>query len=309
MDTFEKFLNKTGEIGYVKRISSAIVFCDGLPSVQLSEIVIFENGEIGQVFSSGKDLVEIIIFSKGYIKVGNKVARTGQTLKISLGDYLLGVSVSPLDLITFEESEKKDITKTIEADPPGIDKRKNIDKSFETGVTIVDLMLPLGKGQKELLIGDRKAGKTLFVLQNVLTQAKKGTICIYCAIAKKRTDVLLFQKFVKDNKIEDKVVIIISYPDDNAGLIYLSPYVAITIAEYFRDKGLDVFVALDDLTAHAKYYREISLLAGRFPAGIHILGISFIFIQGFWNGQGISFLLMIKASLPNHQLPVCQLPR
>ncbi len=258
-------MNKTGEIGYVKRISNAIVFCDGLPSVHLSEIVIFENGEIGQVFSSGRDLVEIIIFSKGYIKVGTRVARTGQTLKISLGDHLLGVTASPLDLITFDENAPEGTTKTIEFDPPGIDKRKNIDKHFETGVTVVDLMLPLGKGQKELVIGDRKTSKTLFVLQSVLTQAQKGTICVYCAIAKKRTDVLYFQQFIKDNKIEDKVVVVVSYPDDPSGIVYLSPYIAMTIAEYFKDKGQDVFIAFDDLTAHAKYYREISLLAGRFP--------------------------------------------
>lgn len=265
MDTFEEFLNITGEIGYVKRISNAIVFCDGLPSVHLSEIVIFENGEIGQVFSSGRDLVEIIIFSKGYIKVGTKVARTGQTLKISLGDHLLGVTASPLELITFDEKDIGSTTKTIEIDPPGIDVRKNINKNFETGVTIVDLMLPLGMGQKELIIGDRKTSKTQFVLQSIFTQAQKGTICIYCAIAKKRTEVLSFQKFVKERNIENKVITIVSYPDDPAGTIYLSPYVAMTVAEYFKDKGLNVLVAFDDLTAHAKYYRELALLAGRFP--------------------------------------------
>lgn len=265
MDKFEEFLNKTGEIGYVKRISNAIVFCDGLPNIHLSEIVIFENGEIGQVFSSGRDLVEIVIFSKGYIKVGSKVARTGQTLKISVGEHFLGALVSPLDLISFEDGDTVNVTKSIEVDPPGIDKRRNIDKPFETGVSIVDLMLPLGKGQKELIIGDRKTNKTQFLLQNVLTQAQKGTICVYCAIAKKRTDVLFFQNFIKENNISDKVVIVASYPDDPPGIVYLSPYVAMTISEYFKDKGIDVFVALDDLTAHAKYYREISLLAGRFP--------------------------------------------
>ncbi len=264
MDTFEKFLNRNGEIGYVKRISSSIVFCDGLPGAMLLEVVIFENGEVGQVFSTGKDLVEIIILSKGYIKVGTKVARTGQTLKITLGSQLFGGILSPLDLISFEDSGNIE-SRTIETDPPGIDKRKNIDKAFETGVTIVDLMTPLGMGQRELVIGDRKTNKTQFILQSVLTQAQKGTICVYVAIAKKRTDVLLFKKFIKENKIEDRVVVIASYPDDPSGLVYITPYVAMTTAEYFKDTGHDVYIALDDLTAHAKYYREISLLAGRFP--------------------------------------------
>lgn len=265
MDTFEEFLNKTGEIGFVRRISSSIVFCDGLPGVKLSEVVIFENGEVGQVFSTGSDLVEIIIFSKGYIKMGTKVARTGQTLKIALGDHLFGNISSPPNLITFEENDNDINNRTIDNEPPGIDKRRNIDKPFETGITMVDLMVPLGMGQRELVIGDRKTNKTQFILQSVLTQAQKGTICVYAAIAKKRTDVILFNKFIKNNKIEDKVITIASYPDDPAGLIYLTPYIAMTIAEYYKDKGKDVYIALDDLTAHAKYYREISLLAGRFP--------------------------------------------
>jgi len=261
---FELFLNANGEIGYVKRISSSIVFCDGLPGVKLSEIVIFENDEIGQVFSTGRNLVEIIVISKGYIKVGTKVARTGQTLKISVGDGLFGNIVSPPDIISFGDNGSDDL-RLIEIEPLGIDKRKSIDKSFETGVTIVDLMMPLGMGQRELVIGDRKTNKTQFILQSILTQAQKGTICVYAAIGKKRTDVILFDKFIKDNKIQDKVITIASYPDDPSGLIYITPYIAMTIAEYYKDKGRDVFIALDDLTAHAKYYREISLLAGRFP--------------------------------------------
>ena len=265
MDTFENFLNKTGEIGYVKRISSSIVFCDGLPGVKLLEVVVFENGEIGQVFSTGDNVVEIILLSRGYIRVGTKVARTGHTLKIMIGDNLFGNVVSPPDIVTFEEEETGS-ARSIESDPPGIDVRKNISKPFETGVTIVDLMLPLGMGQRELIIGDRKTNKTQFILQSILTQAQKGgTVCVYAAIAKKRTDVIEFNKFLKENKIEDKVITIASYPDDPSGIVYLTPYIAMTIAEYYRDKGYDVFVPLDDLTAHAKYYREISLLAGRFP--------------------------------------------
>lgn len=261
---FEIFLNATGEIGYVRRISSTIVFCDGLPGAKLSEVVIFENGEVGQVFSTNKDSIEIIVLSKGYIKVGTKVARTGQTFKINIGEHLFGNVISPTDLITFEE-DGKSTGRTIESEPLGIDRRKNISKPFETGVTLVDLMLPLGMGQRELVIGDRKTNKTQFIFQSILTQAQKGTICVYAAIAKKRTDVILFNKFTKDNKIDGKIITVASYADDPSGLIYLTPYIAMTIAEYFRDRGEDVYLCLDDLTAHAKYYREISLLAGRFP--------------------------------------------
>ncbi len=265
MSAFEKFLDQNGEVGFVKKVSSQIIICDGLPGIKLTEVVIFEDGEMGQVFSIARDFVEIILLSKGYIRVGTRVARTGQNLKIALGDHLFSSLLSPLDIISLEEDKKGFETKTIDTSPPGIDVRKNINKPFETGVTIVDLMLPLGMGQRELVIGDRKTNKTQFILQSLLTQAKKGTICIYCAIAKKRTDVISFMKFIKENDISEKVVAIAAYPDDPAGLVYLSPYIAMTIAEYYKDRGRDVFIALDDLTAHAKYYRELSLLAGRFP--------------------------------------------
>lgn len=261
---FDTFLNSTGEIGYVKRISSSIIFCDGLPGVKLNEIVVFENGELGQVFSTGQNMVEIITLSKGNIKVGTKAARSGQTLKISITDQMFGNIYSPSDLINFEDKDGRE-RRTIETEPPGINVRKSIDRPFETGVTIVDLMTPLGMGQRELVIGDRKTNKTQFILQCVLTQAAKGTVCIYAAIGKKRTDVIQFEKMIKDSHLESKVISIASYPDDPSGIVYLTPYIAMTIAEYFKDKGHDVFVALDDLTAHAKYYREISLLAGRFP--------------------------------------------
>ena len=147
----------------------------------------------------------------------------------------------------------------------GIEHREKITETFETGVSVVDLMVPLGKGQRELVLGDRKVGKTEFLLQTMLTQAKNGAVCIYAAIGKKKLDIKKAEDFVVKNHIQNSTVIMSSSSTDPLGIIYITPYAAMTLAEYFRDNGYNVFLILDDLFTHAKFYREISLVGKRFP--------------------------------------------
>lgn len=130
---------------------------------------------------------------------------------------------------------------------------------------MVDLLVPLGKGQRQLVIGDRKTGKTSFLRQTILKQAKLGTICIYAAIGKKKTDIKKVESYFKNAGIADQTVIVAAGSEDPSGTIYLAPYAAMTLAEYFRDEGHDVLVVLDDLFTHAKFYREIMLIGRRFP--------------------------------------------
>jgi F-type H+-transporting ATPase subunit alpha len=267
MVQFKDYLNKTKEIGYVEKVSSSIIYVRGLPEVRTAELVIFETGQIGQVYSLTTDYVEVLLLTKGIVAIGTKVARTNETLKIGVGDYLLGKTLNPLA----QPIDGKDITekpseyRLVDINPPGINLRKNIDKPFETGVTIVDLVTPLGKGQRELVIGDRKTNKTQFLLQVLYSQAIKGTVCIYTAIAKRKLDIIMIKNFLANSSINQNTILLASSPDEVPGLIFLTPYTAITIAEHFRDQGRDVLIILDDMTAHAKYYREISLLAERFP--------------------------------------------
>lgn len=263
---FEDYLNKVGEVGYVEEMMHSIVYVSGLPNAHPSESVVFENGNFGQVFSMTKDRVEVLVLGNKPIKVGMKLTRTDNMLQIPVSDDFMGRMIDPLGLPIDGGKPIKAATYTaIDTQPHGMVGRKQAEKALETGVTIVDLVVPLAKGQRELVIGDRKTGKTEFLLQTILSQARKGTVCIYSVIGQRMQDIKDRYQFFKDNQIMDKVIIIATSSSDTSGLIYITPFAAMTVAEYYRDKGFDVLLILDDMTTHARIYREISLLARRFP--------------------------------------------
>ena len=266
MKDLSYYLEKAQEIGFVEQIIHSVIYASGLPKVRPYELVVFEGGQVGQVISLSEDLVEILLLSKVNVRVGEKVARTETYLTVGVGEALLGKTVDALGNLISGRTPKTALSqRPLVTTPLGIGYRKNIDKSFETGVSIVDLAIPLGKGQRELVIGDRKSGKTLFLQQVVLAQAAKGTICIYASIAKRWFDTVSTAQFFRNYGVEKQVIMVVSGPAEAPGLVFMTPYTAMTIAEYFRDQGKDVLVVLDDMTAHAKYYREITLAARRFP--------------------------------------------
>ena len=264
---FNNYLEDTGEVGYVELVTPPLVYVDGLPGVRPGEVVLFESGQFGEVKSINNTLVEVVVFSKDTAKVGTRVVRTGSLLHVPVGMELLGHSVDPLGNSIYPQKPVPPISeKRITNNPaPGIEARKKITQPLITGVTVVDLMMPLGKGQRELIIGDRKIGKTNFILQTMLSQAKKGSICIYAGIGKKMIDIKKVESFVEKHSIRDKTVIMVSSASSSLGLMHLTPYSAMTLAEYYKDAGHDVLLVLDDLSTHAKFYREISLIARRFP--------------------------------------------
>src|SRR5258708_6500429 len=231
------------------------------------EIIIFETGEAGVILSMSREQVEILLLSQSTIKAGTRVTRTGAKQEMPVGFELLGKAVNPFGqpLNTSQTIEKPKVSRPIDISPSGINTRKRIEQSFETGVTLVDMLIPLGKGQRQLLIGDRKTGKTSFLYQTILKQASLGTICIYPGIGKKTTDIKRVESFFHTTGIENNTVIIATSSEDPAGVIYLTPYAAMALAEYFRDEGHDVLVVMDDLFTHAKFYREIMLIGRRFP--------------------------------------------
>ncbi|MGH7204002.1 MAG: F0F1 ATP synthase subunit alpha [Candidatus Levyibacteriota bacterium] len=267
MKNFQFYLTTTEEVGFVEACNHAIVYANGLPQTKLQEIVMFETGELGVVLGLNRDQVEILLFSRYAVKAGTRITRTGRTQEMPVGFELLGQTINPfghpLDIGKAIEPPK--LARPIDIDPSGINTRKRITAPFETGVTMVDLLVPLGKGQRQLVIGDRKTGKTSFLYQTILKQAKLGTICIYAAIGKKKTDIKKVENFFKSAGIANNTVIVAAGSEDPAGVIYLTPYAAMTLAEYFRDEGHDVLVVLDDLFTHAKFYREIMLIGRRFP--------------------------------------------
>lgn len=267
MKSFQQYLTITEEIGFVEACNQSIVHASGLPNATLQEIVMFETGELGVILSMSRDQAEILLLSKYSVKGGTRVTRTGNKQEMPVGFELLGKTVNPFGhpLDVSKTIEKPKISRPIDISPTGINTRKRIEKSFETGVTLVDMLIPLGKGQRELVIGDRKTGKTSFLYQTILKQASMGTICIYAGIGKKKTDIKKIETFFHDSGIEDNTVIIATSSEEPAGVTYLTPYAAMTLAEYFRDEGHDVLVVMDDLFTHAKFYREIMLIGRRFP--------------------------------------------
>lgn len=266
-EKFEESLKNTGEVGSVQKVSYPICYADGLPSAFPYELVMFETGEFGQVSSASPDYVEILSFSPHPIDIGARVARTGKALEVPVGEALLGTSVDPLGRSLYKSKPVGPFSefRGIETVPLGIEHREKITEPLVTGVSIVDMMVPLGKGQRELVIGDRKTGKSSFLLQTLLNQANQGTICIYAAIGKKKTDIRHIEAFLEKNNLGDRSFIVASSSTDSAGIIYLTPYAAMTMAEYFKDQGKNVLIILDDLSIHAKFYREISLLGKNFP--------------------------------------------
>lgn len=264
---FSSSLASTGEFGVVERIYGPIVVVAGLPNARINEIVIFQTGQMGEVFSLDQYSAQVLVFSKQDLNIGTKVIRTGRFLTTPVGDELLGTIIDPLGnpIINQNAYKKTSEEREIDIPPLGILERVRVKSPFLTGVAIVDIMTPLGKGQKELVIGDRKTGKSSFLLATIKNQTKLGTIAIYTAIAKKQSDIKMIQNFFEKEKIIDKTIIVATTSHDAPALIYLTPYAAMTMAEYFRDQGRDVLIVFDDLSTHAKFYREISLLAKKFP--------------------------------------------
>jgi F-type H+-transporting ATPase subunit alpha len=211
--------------------------------------------------------VEVLVLSKKLIVVGARVTRTGQKLAVEVGEWILGKTVDVMGRqIQGSDTVRTDnVLKSVDVTPRGIVGRRKITRQLVTGVIMVDMMIPVGHGQRELVMGDRKTGKSYLLWQVILSQAKLGSVCIYAAVGKKRTEIAKAADFFLEHKVADNTVVVATSSEDSAGEIYLCPYTAMSIAEYFRDLGRDVLLVLDDMSTHAKFYRELSLLSRKFP--------------------------------------------
>jgi len=260
MNDFNKYLDKVGEVGVVDEVVQSLARVSGLPGAKVGEMIVFETGEMGQVSALLVEQVEVLVFARTSVRVGTRVTRTNEPLKIPVGEAMLGKLVDGLgrggDGV---EMRNVDVT------PEGITTRKKVNKPMETGVTVVDLLVPIGWGQRELVMGDRKTGKTHLILQAILTQARLGQVCIYTLVGKDKAEIKKSQEFFVKHGVAKNVITVATSSNDSLGEIFKCPYTAMTIAEYFKDKGRNVLVVFDDMTAHAKFYRELALLARRFP--------------------------------------------
>lgn len=265
--SFEYCLKHIGEIGEVVEGKKSLVKVKGLPGAVIGEGVTFETEDHGRVMSLGRETVDVLVFSQTPIKPTTKVARSGNLLSLSAGDGILGHTINTLGHLLSGHRHKSELPEKlpIEIRPAGITARRRVSRLFETGILNVDLLVPLGFGQKELVIGDRKTGKTQLLLKTVLSQAGQGTVCIWCAIGKRKQEIKMIEEFLEKHNVINQCIIVAADSYSSPGEVVYAPYVAMTLAEYFRDTGRDVLLILDDMTTHARFYREISLLSGVFP--------------------------------------------
>lgn len=267
---FEQYLNTIGEYGTITQLQHPLITIRGLPHAHPNEMLIFEDGQIGQVFDIQEDTLHALIYSQKTVTLQTKVTRTNLTMAIPISDDLIGKMIDPLTNViagsqSTQAASKKEL-RQIFTTAPGIAVRKPIKEQLFTGVTKVDMLIPLGKGQRELIMGDVKTGKTMFLLRTVVNQAKnEDTIIVYAAIGKKKTEMITLHEYFQKEGISDRVIIVATTSSDIASTVYMTPYSAMTLAEYFLEKGKNVVVVLDDMTVHAQRYREIALKSRRFP--------------------------------------------
>lgn len=255
------------QVGKVVSVIDGVVTIKGLDEVKYSEIVVFASGVKGMIQHIEKDTCSCILFgSNEDASEGMEVYRTNKTAGIPVGENFLGRVVdalgNPLD-------DKGDIEASgylpIEQDAPAIIDRRPVNRPLETGILTIDSMFPIGKGQRELIIGDRQTGKTSIAIDAILNQRGKDVICVYVSIGQKASSIAQLTETLRKANALDYTIIVSSFASDESSLQYIAPYAGTALAEYFMRRGRDVLIVYDDLSKHAVAYRTISLLLGRSP--------------------------------------------
>jgi F-type H+/Na+-transporting ATPase subunit alpha len=263
LDTHVRF----STVGTVQRIGNGVATVSGLPDVSVDEIVEFPTGVEGMALNLDRKHVDLIMLgSEKAIRGGDLVQATGKRLNIPVGAQLFGRVVDPLgnpidrDEI-IEASEYRFFSKIA----PGVIERTPVRESLFTGTKVIDTLFPIGRGQRELILGDRQTGKTTLAVDAIISQKHTGVKCIYVAIGQKKSSTLSVIETLRDQDVLSHTIVVLSSSDDQPALRYLAPYTGMSMAEYFLDQGLDVLIIFDDLSKHADAYRELSLLLRRPP--------------------------------------------
>ncbi len=258
---------KISNIGTVGQVGDGIVRAYGLNDVMVGELVKFEEGTIGIALNLEEDNVGIVLMSDGLnIIEGSKVYATNRVAQVKVGKNLLGRIVDPLaNPIDGKGEIKATETRLIESLAPGIISRESISESLQTGITAIDAIIPIGKGQRELIIGDRQTGKTSIAIDTIINQKTENVICIYVAIGQKASSIAQIVSILEKNEALDYTIIVATNANTPATLQYIAPYTGASFAEYFMYKGKDTLVVYDDLSKQASAYRQMSLLLRRPP--------------------------------------------
>jgi len=256
-----------GEVGTVVLVGDGIASVYGLRNCVSTELLEFEDGSAGLALNLENDTVSVAILTdKNDIREGTKVKRTGTVLSIPVGESYLGRVVNPLgEPIDGKGPIFAEAKRPVEAEAPGIIERQSVSVPLQTGIKAIDSMIPIGRGQRELIIGDRQTGKTEIAIDTIINQKDKDVICIYVAIGQKATSVVsLVSDLVREGAMSYTIVVSATAAE-SAPVQYIAPYSGCAMAEYFREKGKDVLIIYDDLSKHAVAYRALSLLIRRPP--------------------------------------------
>jgi F-type H+/Na+-transporting ATPase subunit alpha len=258
---------ETADVGSVVTVGDGIATIYGLDKAMYGELVLFPNNVFGMVMNLEEDSIGAVILGKDTsIYEGDTVKRTGRVVSVPVGDALLGRVVNALGQ-PIDGLGKIDTTdeEPIEAPAPAIMDRQTVDEPLETGIKAIDSMIPIGKGQRELIIGDRQTGKTAIAIDTILNQKGKNVICIYCAIGQKNSTIAQIVSKLQEFDALKYTVVVNASASESAPMLYVCPYSATTIGEYWEKRGKNVLIIYDDLSKHAVAYRSLSLLLKRSP--------------------------------------------
>jgi len=255
------------EIGIITSLSTGIATISGLPNLGNEELVSFAVGRLGMAFNVDEDEVGLILLCDYQdLHVGDEVRRTGRVMDVAVGNALLGRVLDPLGRpIDGKPPLMVEHRLPVERPAPAIMDRAPVSVPLQTGLKVVDAMIPIGRGQRELILGDRQTGKTAIAIDTILNQRGQNVVCVYCAIGQRASSVAKVIANLQEKGAMEYTVVVVAEGNNAPGLVYITPYAATSIAEWFMEQGRDVLIVYDDLTQHAQAYRELSLLLRRPP--------------------------------------------
>ena len=271
---------KLQEVGRITMVSTGIAKVSGLPNVGFEELLEFPGGVFGIAFNLDPDEVDVVLLGDyAHLQSGDEVTRTGRVMDVGVGDGLIGRVIDPL-VRPLDGNGPVLITSRLPIERPAapIMNRAPVTVPLQTGLKVIDALVPIGRGQRELIMGDRQTGKTTIAIDTILNQRDQDVICVYCAIGQRSSAVAKAISNLREQGALAYTVVVVAEGSDAPGLAYISPYAATSIAEYFMQTGRDVLIVYDDLTHHARAYRELSLLSRRPPGAKLSPVIYFIFI-------------------------------
>jgi F-type H+/Na+-transporting ATPase subunit alpha len=258
---------KLKEIGTVISVATGFTRVAGLPGVGLDELVVFPGDVLGIAFNIDAEEVGVVLLGEyADIQAGDPVQRTGRVMDVAVGDALLGRVIDPLCRPLDGKGSVESLERLpIERPAPPIMDRAPVTVPVQTGIKVIDALIPIGRGQRELILGDRQTGKTALAIDTILNQREQGVICVYCAMGQRASAVARTIAQLDHEGALEYTVVVVTEGNDPPGLTYIAPYAATSIAESFMEAGHDVLIVYDDLTHHARSYRELSLLLRRPP--------------------------------------------